>query len=125
MLGQRLTRHIIPEEAFISWARSGSIYKASLYMKNEMGKYNKKTGEPYQPQSIWGSANYYIIHNLNDAKVVWLDVMRSNGYHPTDKDWYKFVIPKIVKLRPAEFDEFMVKNSYMEPMVREYLDGKK
>ena len=125
MIGKRLTRQIIPEEAYTAWAKAGSIYKASLYMKNVMGKCNNRTGEPFSPQSVWDSANYYIIHNMSDAKVIYLEVMRANGLLPTDKDWYNFVIPKIVKLKKDEFDEFMETNLYMRPFVDEYLSGKK
>jgi hypothetical protein len=125
MIGKRLTRHIDPQEAYTSWARAGSVYKAPLYMKNVLGKYNEKTGEPFSPQAVWNSAGYYIINNMREARVIYDDVMKANGFFPTDKDWYNFVVPKIVKLRPEDFKLFMSKNSYMEPFVTEYLNGQK
>ena len=121
----RVKRWLDPKLAYEVWAKSGSVYKAGLVLKNEYGMYNQKTGKAFTSQSIWNSANFFILNNQREAREIYNGVMRANGVLPADLDWYDFLIPKILKLSSKRYAEFMASNSYLQPFIDNYVNSKK
>ena len=110
----RRLRKLDPKTCFEVWAKTGSIYKAPLVLKNEYGLV-KENGMLFSPTGIWHSATLYIIESPFDARKIFEDVWRANGVIIKDADWYKFLLEKAHYLSPTKFAEFMEKHSYLRP----------
>lgn len=118
-IGMRVKRWLDPKLAYEAWAKSGSVYNAGEWLKAQ-GIYNEKLGTAFTSQSIWNSANIFILNNQLEAREIFTQVMKANGVIPTDLDWYDFLIPKILKLKTKRFEEFMASNSYLQPFIDNY-----
>jgi len=119
-IGMRVKRWLDPKLAYESWAKSGSVYKAGQWLKSQ-GIFNEQTGKAFTSQSIWNSANLFILNNQREAREIFTQVMKANGIIPTDLDWYNFLVPKILKLNSKRFTEFMSTNSYLQPFIDNYV----
>lgn len=125
MIGERISRKLSPRDAYEAWANSGSVYRAPLWLKEERNMYNHRTGQPFASQTVWKSANVFILNNLAEAREIFQQVGHANGKIYRDWDWYNFIFPKALKLSPDKFEEFMNINAFLKPHLDIYLNAKK
>lgn len=110
----RRKRMLDPKLCFELWARTGSIYKVPMVLKNEYGMV-RENGNLYSATGIWHSANLYVTTEPLAARKVFEDVWRANGVIIKDEDWYKFLLEKAAYLNPVNRAVFMEKHSYLKP----------
>lgn len=125
MIGERISRKLSPRDAYEAWAFAGSVYRAPLWLKEERQMFNHRTGLPFASQTVWKSANVFILNNLAEAREIFQQVGHANGKIYRDNDWYNFIFPRVLKLPPEKYNEFMEINAHLKPYLEMYIAKKK
>lgn len=115
-MGIRTKKKLDGKLCYDLWVRTGSVYKVPIVLANEFNMFSRD-GRPYTHQATWLASNEFILDNLEYAYQKFQEVWKVNGEIAKDHDWYRFVAPKIKRLSPKKFDEYMSTH----PEFREYV----
>jgi hypothetical protein len=120
MKGMIITKTIIPgDKAWEAWIKTGSLYKAPLYLYTTYGIKNPRTQKPVSHAGVAGACNKHMVADPVGSKKMLEEVYRANGEILTERVWGTLLYKALLYTTPRKQKEFLEKHTYYKPLFDE------